>query len=379
MNELLGSVFKVVERIGVKERIDMGCLVEQLTKIFASYTDSFSVAIFIAKDDSIIFSAANGFANRDFHIQNTVDTRFDTASVTKAFTAVATLSLIEKGSLKFSDKITKVIDLHDTKIPTDVTIEHLLTHTSGIADDADEEAGEDYAALFVNKPNYSIRNCSDFLPQFAYKEPIFKAGTNVRYNNCAFVLLGLAIEKVTGINYREYVTENIFNRCGMEQTCFQAKDEICPDTAEGYYPLVDDKGGFVKWKKNIYSYPPIGTPDSGAYTTVSDLHRFWMGIWNNILLPSEYSRMLTQPQCAFSRPHKYGKLRFGYAFEFIEADNEIFCIYKDGINNGVAAMLSYYPQLGISMNILANQKDALWALNSDMRNVIRDITTGSIL
>jgi CubicO group peptidase (beta-lactamase class C family) len=94
--------------------------------------------------------------------------------------------LIEKGLLHFEDKITDIIDLKGTEISSDVTIYNLLTHTSGIADDADEEAGEDYADLFINKPNYSIRNTADFLPQFAYKKSLFKAGTDVRYNNCAF-------------------------------------------------------------------------------------------------------------------------------------------------------------------------------------------------
>jgi CubicO group peptidase (beta-lactamase class C family) len=66
--------------------------------------------------------------------------------------------------------------LKGTTIPTDVSIYNLLTHTSGITDDADEEAEENYSDLFIDKPNYSIRNTSDFLPQFAYKRPLFKAG-----------------------------------------------------------------------------------------------------------------------------------------------------------------------------------------------------------
>jgi len=269
-----------------------------------------------------------------------------------------------------------VIDLSGTKIPSDVTIKHLLSHTSGIADDADEESGEDYAALFVDKPNYSIRNCSDFLPQFVYKEPLFKAGTNVRYNNCAFVLLGLAIEKICGFGYRDYVTDNIFKICGMKKSCFQAKDEVCPDTAEGYIQVSDENGDFVKWQKNIYSYPPIGTADSGAYTTVKDLHCFWNAIQNDALLTHEYSRMLEQPQSIFTRPNKLGSLRFGYAFEFIETDSKTFCIYKDGINSGVAAIMSYYPQSGIQVNILSNQEDTLWDMNREIRNTIKNVSMG---
>jgi len=124
-----------------------------------------------------------------------MQTKFDTASITKLFTAVAIVQLIDNGAIRLDDQITELLDLSGTAIPDDVTISHLLTHTSGIADDADEEEGESYEDLFKNKPNYSIRNCIDFLPQFAYKKPKFKAGTKVSYNNCAFVLLVLATRK----------------------------------------------------------------------------------------------------------------------------------------------------------------------------------------
>lgn len=348
----------------------MKSLKNKFIKIFNSYKKFFSGSILIACHDDVLFNTANGFANQDFSVINKIDTKFDTASVTKIFTAVAILQLIEQGKLSFNDKITELLDLKQTKIPSDVTIEQLLTHTSGIADDADEEAGEDYAVLFIDKPNYSVRNCRDFLPQFVNKEPVFKAGTNIRYNNCAFVLLGLAIEKITGTGYREYVSANIFKRCGMGHSCFQAKDDICPDTAEGYYAVADENGNFIKWKKNIYSFPPIGTPDGGAYTTVMDLNRFWTAIQNNSLLTPEYSAMLMQPQCKFIRPCELGNIRFGYAFEFIEVNNKVFCIYKEGVNNGVAAMFSYYPQTSINVNILSNHDGVLWELNRELSEVI---------
>jgi len=350
----------------------MNRITENLVQIYSAYKEAFSGTILIADSSGIAYTDASGYANCDFCVPNRIDTRFDTASVTKVFTAVATLQLVEKGIINFDTRITDIIDLAGTKIPSDVTIEHLLTHTSGIADDADEEAGEDYAALFINKPNYSIRECNDFLPQFAYKEPMFKAGTNVRYNNCAFILLGLAIEKTNGVSYRKYVTDNIFKRCRMERTCFQSKDDICPDTAEGYYPIYDDKGDFVKWKKNIYAYPPIGTADSGAYTTVTDLYKFWTSIQNDILLTHEYSNMMKLPHCDFIKANRHGTQYFGYAIELIESEGKLFCIYKDGVNSGVAALMSYYPELDIYLNILSNQDGSIWKLNREIRTAIMD-------
>ncbi len=344
---------------------------EKLEQIFLANKDFFSGTCLIKNSSEIIFFAASGLANRDYNIPNTINTMCDTASVTKTFTAAAILLLAEEGRIKLNDRITEIIDLTGTKIPSDVTVEHLLSHTSGIADDADEEAGEDYSALFIEKPNYSIRECKDFLPQFACKEPNFKAGTNVRYNNCAFVLLGLALEKLTGRDYRSFVTERIFKPCGMNHTAFYAKDELCPGAAEGYFAIRDEKGELIKWKKNIYSYPPIGTPDGGAYTTVGDLDLFMRAIQKGTLLSQELSKAFLQPHCEFTREASCGcTWRMGYAFEFLERDGRIVCIYKEGVNAGVDAMFSYYPEWDISLNLLSNQEGGLWKMHEEMRQVL---------
>jgi CubicO group peptidase (beta-lactamase class C family) len=343
---------------------------QDLVDIFEKYKASFSGACLIKKENDTLFSAANGLANRDFGIMNRIDTRFDTASVTKTFTAVAVLMLAEQKLLRLQDKIRDIIALDDTAIPKDVTVEHLLNHTSGIADDADEEAGEDYSALFIDKPNYAIRNCTDFLPQFAYKPPNFKAGTNVRYNNCAFILLGMAVEKLTGMDYRSFVSERIFKPAGMNNTYFGAMDEVRPDTAEGYFAVRDENSDFVKWKKNIYSYPPIGTPDGGALTTVGELDIFIRSLKRGILLSPEYTAMIFKPHCAFPRSTPYGTWRTGYAFEFIESSGVTFCMYKEGGNPGVDAILSYYPVLDISLNILSNQDGSLWKMYGEMQAVL---------
>lgn len=309
-----------------------------------------------------IFAKAWGFANRSFKVPNQVHTRFDTASITKLFTASAILQLAEGEKLKLTDRITDIINLSGTEIPTDVTIEQLLNHTSGIADDADEEAGEDYSALFVSSPNYGFRECRDFLKNFAYKKPNFKAGTNVRYCNCSYILLGLAIEQITGRNYRDYVACNVFKKAGMNRSGFFSMDEINGNVAEGYKSIKDRNGKITGYRKNIYSYPPTGTPDGGAYTTAGDLNKFLRALKSNILFNKTFTEMMMRPHCRFSQsaeryaiPGLYKKN--GYAFEFLLSEDipEPFCIYKDGQNDGVSARLSYYPQKDISLVILSNQ------------------------
>jgi CubicO group peptidase (beta-lactamase class C family) len=109
--------------------------------------DRISGVVLIRRGDQTVFSGAYGWASRRWAVPNTLATRFDTASITKLFTSVAAMQLVDDGRLELDTPITEIVDLTGTTISPTVTVRHLLTHTSGIADDADEEAGESYEAL----------------------------------------------------------------------------------------------------------------------------------------------------------------------------------------------------------------------------------------
>ncbi|MCL1632091.1 beta-lactamase family protein [Sporolactobacillus sp. CPB3-1] len=339
---------------------------------------NFSGNVLVKKGNELLFTHTCGMAHRGFHVPNRLDTKFDTASVTKVFTAVAVLLLVDEGKIYLNDRITDLIDLNETEIPGDVTVEQLLTHTSGIADDADEEAGENYADLFRNKPNYSIQETADFLPQFAYKKPLFRAGTNMRYNNCAFVLLGMAIEQLSGMDYRQFVMKRIVQPLKLLHTEFCAMDGVNENTAEGYMACRDEEGRLIQWKKNIYSYPPIGSPDGGIYSTVEDLDRLLRAMKSGALLSSKRSAMFFQPHCPFERPFVRLKpeleatITTGYGFEFVMINHKVFCVRKDGMNDGVAAMLSYYPKSDVSLVILCNQDCNIWNMHREIQTVLYD-------
>ena len=344
---------------------------DYLEKICEEYVQNhnFSGVCMLKRKGITIFNEAYGYASRPFRIPNNTETRFDVASITKIFTAAAVLQLVEEGKLKLEDRIVNIVDLSGTKIPEDVTIEHLLNHTSGIADDADEEAGEDYSALFVDCPNYAIRECRDFLKNFAYKEPNFRAGTNVRYCNYSFVQLGMAVEKASGLNYREYFTRNIFERAGMDRTGFFSMDGINENTAEGYKSILDEEGRFKGYKKNIYCYPPVGTHDGGVYTTAGDLNLFLDAVRKHIILNEKYAEMLLSPHCEFSNtvewlsiPGLYKKNGYGFEFYLLEEEDMPFCIYKDGSNDGVTAKFLYYPKEDITLTVLSNQDSNIWSM-----------------
>lgn len=338
---------------------------------------NFSGVCMLKIKDKTIFHKAYGYANRSFNVKNNKDTRFDTASITKLFTAVAILQLVELGKLKLNDKVVDLIDLSESKIRKDVTIESLLNHTSGIADDAEEERGEDYSKLFINTPNYAVKECKDYLENFIYKEQNFKVGTNVRYCNCSYILLGLVIENLSRMNYRDYVKKNIFDKAGMENTFFSSMDNININTAEGYINLVDRNNNIIGYKKNIYSFPSIGSADSGAYTTTEDLTIFMDSLKEYKILSKEYVDILFSPHCQFTQSEEWHEIpglykRNGYAFEFFMfKDNNVpFCMFKDGINKGVATMFAYYPKDKITLVILSNQESNVWVMRKEIQKEI---------
>lgn len=322
--------------------------------------DRFSGAVGIEQGGRQLMLEAYGYANRAWSVEAAADTRFDTASVTKLFTAVATLQLVEAGSFDLETSVADYLGLGDTGISPAVTPYHLLTHTSGIADDADEEAGERYEDLFVERPNYSIVETVDYLPQFIGKPPNFAPGEGCRYCNVGWVLLGLMIERATGSTYREYTTENVLARAGMASSGFLRMDIVEPDVAEGVEAIEDPNGVIVGWRRNIYSYPPVGGPDSGAYVTVGDLHRFHDAVTQGRLLGPTLTAELLTPKVRHSARGD-GSHLMGFGFEFeTDADELVRSYWKEGVNVGVSAMLRHYPAVDVTVVVLAVGERAAW-------------------
>lgn len=320
----------------------------------------FSGAVMVTLGDQRIFAAAYGYANRAWQAPCTLETRFDTASVTKLFTAVATLQLVERGAFGLDTSVIGYLGLDGTTISAAVTPYHLLTHTSGIADDADEEAGERYEDLWVEEPNYSVTQTADHLPHFATKPPNFPPGQGCRYCNCGYVLLGLMVERATGASYRDHVRTRVFEPAGMRRAGFFRMDVVEPEVAEGVEAMLDPNGRVVGWRRNIYSYPPIGTPDSGAYVTVGDLIAFHRALVGGKLLGPQLTAATLTPQVLHSRRSGL-KQMMGYGLEFsVTDDGRVRCYQKDGANVGVSGLLRHYPDHDLTLAILGVGERAIW-------------------
>jgi CubicO group peptidase (beta-lactamase class C family) len=320
--------------------------------------DEFTGSVLVTAGDEQLLAAAHGYANRACRTPCTLDTRYDTASVTKLFTAVAALQQIERGAFTLETSAIGYLGLTDTTISPDVTAYHLLTHTSGIADDADEIDGERYEDLFVDNPTYAVTEPAHHLPHFVNKPPKFAPGEDCRYCNVGYILLGLMVERATGGPYHDYVQANVFDRAGMTRSAFLRMDIVEPDVAEGVEAIRDDAGKITGWRRNIFAYPPIGDPAGGAYTTVGDLTAFHRALVEGRLLGPEWTAAMFKPYAQAE-----GYLPQGYGFEFrTEADGQFRYYEKEGVNVGASALLRHYPGHGVTLAMLGVGEDTIWPL-----------------
>lgn len=329
--------------------------------------DLFSGVILITQGDQEVFAGGYGQATRAWKIPNTLDTRFDTASVTKLFTSVAVLQCVEQGLIGLDTQAVSYLGLESTSIHPSATLRHLLTHTSGIGDDADEEAGDDYSAVWREHISYLVRQTADMLPLFSQKPGNFAPGDGCRYCNVGFDLAGLMLERATGDLYRDRVKEHVFGRAGMTRSDFFAMDVVEPDVAEGA-DLADGR-----WIRNIYSYMPIGSPSGGAHSTVGDLTRFMAAIRGGDLLGPEMTAMFLAPQHQH-HVDEYGSLFYGFGLEFsFHPSGPLMFYEKEGINAGTSAVIRHYPDSGVTLAILSNMEEGVWEPREFVHSMIWEL------
>jgi CubicO group peptidase (beta-lactamase class C family) len=240
--------------------------------------DLFSGCILIAKDDQVLFSQAYGEANKDWHIQNTLDTKFNIASGTKPFTGVSIMLLAQRGMLSIYDPVIKY--LPDFPFGDKITIYHCLTHTSGLGHYTQE----------YNERMHTIRGFDSFLQEFIYKEKLlFEPGTQFSYSNSGVVVLGAIIENVLGMNYAEFLQKNIFDPLVMKNTCCKMSEDVIENRASGYQHKIS--GGYKE--TSLIICPP--TSATGLKTTVGDLFKFLQAINKNTLLSEDTKKIMLTP------------------------------------------------------------------------------------
>ena len=322
--------------------------------------------VYIIQDREVLCENVTGFADLANEIPNTIETKFASASAGKVFVAVGILQLIEQGKIKFDDTLGRLldIDLHD--IDPDVTVEQLLTHTSGVPDYFDESVMDEYEELWVDFPNYKIRHNNDLFPLFMDKPMMYSKGERFQYNNSGYVLLAAIIEKVTGVYFDQYLAEHVFNRCDMKSTGYYELDRLPARCANNYIYCEDTKD----FRTNIFSVDVKGTGAGGAFITVKDIVNFWKGLIEGKLISKELVSKMFQKQSKEGGNAK--ESYYGYGVWIIDNPKGKDLVYFQGCDPGVSFISEYNPNNGMISVLVSNYGDNVW---KEMRMIRENLYT----
>ena len=321
----------------------------------------FSGVISIRKDKKIIVQNSYGYADNNNKIPNEIDTKFATASAGKVFVAVGILQLIENGKLSFNDTIGNILDFDLKAIDRQITIQQLLTHTSGIPDYFDESIMEEYTELWKDFPNYKIRKSMDIVPLFINKPMMYTAGEKFQYNNTGFVVLGIIMEKITGMLFDDYLSSNVFNPCGMLNTGYYELDRLPAKCANSY--IYDERR--KDYYTNIYSVDAKGTGAGGAFTTVIDVENFWDNLMEGKILSERLLEKMLSPQS--NSDDNY----YGYGIWLEKTKEGTLEPWFQGSDPGVSFLSSYDRNQKINITIISNTGNNVWELKKKIIEIMK--------
>jgi CubicO group peptidase (beta-lactamase class C family) len=306
----------------------------------------FMGSILIARGEEVLFQKSYGSADLKQTIANTAATRFYIGSITKQFTAAAVLMLEERGKLKTSDPINQYLPDNPTTW-SDITIYHLLTHTSGIPD-------------YVNTDDFDTAKTNQFSPveliRIFRDQPLdFKPGEKEEYSNSNYVLLGCLIEKLSGQSYADFLRSNIFEPLVMNDTGVSQGITPVPGLATGY-ALRREKlleADLVNFS-SVYSAGAI-------YSVPLDLLRWQNGLFGGKLLSAEGLKKMTRPHLS------------GYACGLhVEGPAGDLVFYHGGRIDGFSAHCAYYPSHQLTVITLSNVWNReMAAINSELAATVR--------
>jgi CubicO group peptidase (beta-lactamase class C family) len=339
----------------------------QLTNIVDASIDqhAFSGVVDIRQQDTVLYARAAGYADRSNKIPNTLDTRFGIASGTKFFTALAIGKLIEARKLSFSTKLQECVTLDFPRYSPDITIQHLLTHTSGIPDYYDEEKITDFASFALSIPCYELHGPSDYLAAFPDEDMKFAPGERFSYSNGGYILLGVVIEALTGMRYQDFVEQEIFQPIGMRQSGYFAMNQLPEQTALGY---IDGDAG---WRTNIYNLPIVGASDGGAFTTVHDLATLRTAFWRHEIVPEALVELYATPYVHADTAHER-TTSYGHGLWISEHARGARNVYIMGGDAGVSFGSSMNRANGLQVTVISNTTDGAWPVLRTINTAVQD-------
>ena len=292
-------------------------------------------AVAIAKDGKVVFAKGYGRADVEKDVAARPDTVFRIGSITKQFTGAAILLLRDEGKLSIDDPLSKF--LPDYPRGKDVTVRHLLTHTSGI---------KSYTGLKEWRPILAEDRSPEEMVRLFRDLPFeFEPGEKFAYNNSGFFLLGVVVEKAAGLPYGEFLRKKVFEPLEMKGTWVDAPKLEVKSRAVGYKAA----------QKGFKEDDPISMTQPGAagamISTVEDLLRWDAALHSGKVLKKEsLEEMLTPAKL------KDGKAtRYGYGI-FVAGEGERRQVEHGGGINGFVSYLGRFPAKGLAVAVLVNRQ-----------------------
>lgn len=311
---------------------------QQIDALFSETypADQPGVTVLIAKDDQVIYRKAFGLANVELNVPMKPENVMELASITKQFTGVAILMLKEQGKLSLQDPLSKYIA--DYPKGHEITIHHLLNHTSGIKS-------------YTNVPEFITMARTDMTPmeiieKFKDLPMDFEPGERYAYNNSGYILLGYIIEKASGVSYEDFIQNNIFDKLGMKNSYYGSKSRLIPNRAAGY------QNSQTGLQNADYLSMTLPYAAGSLMSTVDDMFLWHKAIHHNTLI-SEKSKQLAFTNYTLNN----GKtINYGYGWG-IDVLADFHTIEHTGGIFGYATSGIYVPEKNIYAIALSNIDD----------------------
>lgn len=288
----------------------------------------FSGTVLISQDGKVIYKKGVGLANREFDIPNTPEIKFRLGSITKQFTAAAILLLQERGKLKVTDPICQYVD-NCSEAWSGVTIQHLLTHTSGIP--SYTSANDYWSKMMIPETIITMVN------RFKDKPLEFKPGEKMVYSNSGYYLLGYIIEKASGQAYESFLKKNIFTPLNLNSSGYDHPTVILKNRASGYE---QNQQGEIN-----SNYLDMMQPYAAGslYSTVDDLFTWNEALFGGKVLSADSLAAMTKPVLN----------NYSYGLVTNQKFNRTRISHGGGIN-GFSTFLARYPQEKVTVAVLRN-------------------------
>ncbi len=302
----------------------------RMDAIIQAYVTShqFMGAVLVTKHGQVVLDKAYGYADVEWQVPNTTDTKFRIGSMTKQFTAAAILLLEERGKLKTSDLIKTYLPDAPASWDT-ITINNLLTHTSGVPNYTSQPGFE----TMMRQPSKP----ADIIGLFRDKPLDFAPDSQFAYSNSNYYLLGLIVEKASGQSYAEFIRANLLDPLGLKDTGYDSSTDILPHRARGY--ALGSKG-LVNAQ-----FVDMSTPfAAGAlYSTTHDLLTWEKALFGGKVVSAASLKKMTTP-------YKDG---YGYGLSMNPEDGRK-AIEHNGAINGFNSDMAWFPDDDVNIIVLDN-------------------------